>query len=71
MKELKGWISDDGKCFGIRQDVINYEYKRGLCSEIDEELEHYGIDDCEDLVQFLADHENTIRKIMGWEQITF
>lgn len=71
MKECKGWVSDDGKCFGIKQDVINYEYKRGLYSEIDEELELYNIDDCEDLVEFLSRYEDTIRKIMGWEQIDF
>ena len=72
MKECKGWKSDDGKMQSfVKQHVVDYELERASYSIIDEEMGYYSIDDCEGLVQFLGDHEDDIRKIMGWEQITF
>jgi len=55
----------------VKQHVVDYEYDKALCCGIDAALENYSMDDSEDLVEFLSEHECTIRKIMGWEQITF
>jgi hypothetical protein len=71
MKECIAWKSDDGKMRSfVEQHVVDYENK-WLRSAIDDGLLHYIVKDCEDLVGFLRENEETIRSIMGWEQITF
>ena len=72
MKKCKVWKSDDGKMYSfIKQEVVKYEYDQELIYTIDREIDFHGIDDCDDLVLLLTNNEAIIRKIMGWEQITF